>query len=495
MIQETVAFLKDHWVLVLLSTVTTHLVYNYARKGLWRIPGPWFRGISSLPRILSVYNNKSHDEDIQLHQKYGNIVRLAPNLLSIADPVEINQIYGIGTKFYKSGFYNLSSAYDDEGLVPDTFVLTDKTLHTRMKRNASNAYSTNGLVQMESWIDPVTERLLGKLHRQAGEPIEISSILKDYAMDAVFAVTFGRDFNYIENGDVLKMYGILETVADYMAIFGQIPWIHKFLLGRPFIASLMFGSGGGDKEMMQLAVSQVESAKQNPSEGGPLTFLQRLLLNQAKDPSSINDREIMTHAFGNISAGSDTTAIALRSILYHILKDRRVYDKLYDEFRALEAPVQFADANKLPYFAAVIQEALRLHPSVGMMLARIVPAGGADLCGFHLAEGTEVGINPWVLHRNPEVFPNPDSFRPERWLPSETDEIQRTLMNRSFFAFGHGAHTCSGRWISLMEMKKVIPSLMLRFEMTLVSEENYGFKNRWFTPQHGLHVQFIERTR
>lgn len=126
MIQETVAFLKDHWVLVLLSTVTTHLVYNYARKGLWRIPGPWFRGISSLPRILSVYNNKSHDEDIQLHQKYGNIVRLAPNLLSIADPVEINQIYGIGTKFYKSGFYNLSSAYDDEGLVPDTFVLTDK---------------------------------------------------------------------------------------------------------------------------------------------------------------------------------------------------------------------------------------------------------------------------------------------------------------------------------------------------------------------------------
>ncbi|KAJ5382629.1 Cytochrome P450 [Penicillium concentricum] len=492
MIQETVVLVKAHWVLVLLSTVITHLVYNYAKGGLWRIPGPWMRGISSLPRILSVYNNKSHDEDIQLHQKYGKIVRLAPNLLSIADPAEINQIYGIGTKFYKSRFYSLSTAYDDEGLVPDTFVLTDKVkLH---RANASNAYSTNGLVQMESWIDPVTDRLLSKLHRQAGEPIEMSSVLKDYAMDAVFAVTFGRDFNYIEKGDVLKMYGILETVADYMAIFGQIPWIHKFLLGRPFIASLMFGSSG-DKEMMQLAMSQVESAKQNSSESGPLTFLQRLLLNQTKDPSSINDREIMTHAFGNISAGSDTTAIALRSILYHILKDRRVYDKLYDEFRVLETPVQFTDTNKLPYFAAVIQEALRLHPSVGMMLARLVPAGGADLCGFHLAEGTEVGINPWVLHRDPEVFPDPDSFRPERWLPSETDDNQRTLMNRSFFTFGHGAHTCSGRWISLMEMKKVIPSLMLRFEMTLVSEEKYGFKNRWFTPQDGLFVKFIERDR
>lgn len=99
--------------------------------------------------------------------------------------------------------------------------------------------------------------------------------------------------------------------------------------------------------MMQLAVSQIESAKQNLSKGGPLAFLQRLLLNQAKDPSSINDREIMTHAFGNISAGSDTTAIALRSILYHVLKDHRVYNKLYDELCVLEAPVQFTDANKL----------------------------------------------------------------------------------------------------------------------------------------------------
>lgn len=92
-----------------------------------------------------------------------------------------------------------------------------------MKRNASNAYSTNGLVQMESWIDPVTERLLNKLRLQVGKPVDISGALKDYAMDAVFAVTFGRDFNYIEKGDVLNMYGVLETVSDYMAIVSAQP--------------------------------------------------------------------------------------------------------------------------------------------------------------------------------------------------------------------------------------------------------------------------------
>lgn len=257
----------------------------------------------------------------------------------------------------------------------------------------------------------------------------------------------------------------------------------------------MFGEGGGDKEMFQLAMSEIQSAKQNPSEDGPLTFLQRLLLNQTKDPSSINDREIMTHAFGNIAAGSDTTAIALRSILYHVLKHRHVYDRLYEEFRTLEIPVKFTEANKLEYFAAVIQEALRLHPSVGMILARLVPAEGAEVCGFKLPEGTEIGINPWVLHRDPDIFPDPDMFRPERWLPSETDEDHLRHMNRSFFTFGNGAHTCSGRWISLMEMKKVVPSLMLRFEMELVKEGEFGFKNRWFTQQHGLFVKFSERIR
>lgn len=126
MIHETLSLLKGHWVLVLLLAIIAHLVLNYVKRRLWGVPGPWLRRVSSLPRIISVYNNKSHDEDIQLHRKYGKIVRLAPNLLSIADPAEINQIYGIGTNFYKSHFYNLSSAYDDEGLIPDTFVLTDK---------------------------------------------------------------------------------------------------------------------------------------------------------------------------------------------------------------------------------------------------------------------------------------------------------------------------------------------------------------------------------
>lgn len=249
--------------------------------------------------------------------------------------------------------------------------------------------------------------------------------------------------------------------------------------------------------MLDLATAEVEAAKSNTEEEGTMTFLQRLLLNQKKNPESINDRELMTHAFGNISAGSDTTAIAMRSVLYHTLKHPEVYKKLCVEIRStLTLPVPFANANKLPYLSAVIQESLRMHPSVGMMLARLVPTGGATICGYTIPAGVEVGMNPWVLHRNPEVFPDPDTFQPERWLPSVTNEEHLKVMNRSFFTFGHGAHTCSGRWISLMEVTKLIPTLVLRFDMKLVGvDKTYGFKNRWFTPQHGLNVEFTKRAQ
>lgn len=226
-----------------------------------------------------------------------------------------------------------------------------------------------------------------------------------------------------------------------------------------------------------------------------MTFLQRLLLNQKTNPGSPTDHEMLTHAFGNLAAGSDTTATAIRALFYHVLKTKRVFDRLVAEVRSsLAAPVSFTAANNLPYLGACIREAMRVHPSVGLILGRAVPKGGATICGHFIQEGTEVGINPAVLHHDPQLFPEPTIFRPERWLPSETDEARLKLMNRSFFAFGHGAHTCSGRHISHMEITKLVPTLLLRYDMELVDDGRaYRYKNRWFMPQTGLLIKFSRR--
>lgn len=171
--------------------------------------------------MWSIYRTHSHKYEIELHQKYGKVVRLAPNLLSISDPAEINHIYGITTKFVKSGFYSLAEAYDENGeMMPDPFILKNKELHSRMKRNAANAYSLNALVQMEPYIDQVTESLITLLdtYAQSGSICNIGDIAKNYAMDAVVSITFGKNFNYLERGDWMRFYKTLDTFTDYMAI-------------------------------------------------------------------------------------------------------------------------------------------------------------------------------------------------------------------------------------------------------------------------------------
>lgn len=246
---------------------------------------------------------------------------------------------------------------------------------------------------------------------------------------------------------------------------------------------------------MHFATDETTAGKgADPNQGTVTTFLQRLLANQRQNPKGLTDRELSTHVFNNMAAGSDTTAIALRSIIFNTLITPGAHEKLKAELRNnLDAtrPVSFAATNKLPYLAAVIKEGIRLHPSVGMMLARIVPEGGATLCGRYVPAGVEVGVNPWVVQRDAQVYEEPDRFNPDRWLAESTTEEQLRLMNQSWIPFGHGAHTCSGRWISTMEIQKVVAQLFLVFDMELPDGgKGYRFHNLWFTPQEGLNVQF-----
>lgn len=234
-----------------------------------------------------------------------------------------------------------------------------------------------------------------------------------------------------------------------------------------------------------------------PDEDATKTFIARLILNQISNPKSITDREIATHAIGNLTAGADTTGIAAKAVFYYTITNPLVYKRLTTEIREnLQLPIQFSQANELPFLRAVIQEAMRIHPSVGQVLSRAVPDGGATVGGHSLAPGAELGMSPWVLHRNPEVFPNPDSFIPSRWIVGEgcQSEDQLREMKRSFFTFGHGTHTCSGKHISIMEVTKLLANILFRYDVEFVEVgEGYRFVNWWFTNQEGLNVTLTRR--
>lgn len=159
--------------------------------------------------------------------------------------------------------------------------------------------------------------------------------------------------------------------------------------------------------------------------------------------------------------------------------------------------VSYREASKLPYLSAVIREAMRLHPSVGMILPRGVPLTGATLVDekgkkHFMSAGVEIGFNPWIMQRDPDIFPDPEAFKPERWIDADADNLAR--MNRAWIAFGAGRHSCSGQHISMLEMTMLIPSMILRYNMKWADDAaDISVENYFFTMQKGLKVKLEAR--
>lgn len=103
----------------------------------------------------------------------------------------------------------------------------------------------------------------------------------------------------------------------------------------------------------------------------------------------MSDKELLSHAASNIFAGSDTTAISLRSMFYYFCKNPQAYQKLVIEIDEMDAegklsdPITFAESNQMPYLQASMKEAMRMHPAVGLLLERVVPEGGTTIAGTY----------------------------------------------------------------------------------------------------------------
>lgn len=158
--------------------------------------------------------------------------------------------------------------------------------------------------------------------------------------------------------------------------------------------------------------------------------------------------DIASEACVAIFAGSDTTAIAIRSILYHLMRRRACYEKLVAEIDQADAAgkvssphIKYSEALKLPYLVACCKEGMRLHPSVGLGMPRHVPAGGKVIAGRFFPEGSRVSINAAVVHYDENVFgKDAADFNPDRWLIGDAANMDKHMLH-----FGGGSRTCIGK--------------------------------------------------
>lgn len=331
------------------------------------------------------------------------------------------------------------------------------------------------------------------------------------AFDVVGELTFAEKFGFLEKGtDVDGMMKAIEGMLVYASQCGQVPEAHPFLLGNPLFPILLPQMESWNQTLM-FTLKAINS-RTRLSRNGELELegrvsddmLSKWAAVKSADPLKMNTRDVVVHLSTNVRktvhlnvshtkcpsqvfAGSDTTAIALRAILYFLMKNPDKMQKLQQEIEDaqntgnLSDPISDKEARALPYLNAVVKEAMRLHPSVGLLLERHVPPGGATICGQYIPGGTIVGINPWVVQHDPDIFPNPEAFEPERWLKADSERLIN--MERAFLNFGAGSRQCIGRNISLIEMRKIIPQLLREFDISMTGVREWKVRNVWFTQQ------------
>lgn len=297
----------------------------------------------------------------------------------------------------------------------------------------------------------------------------------------------------------------MASIAVALEIVNVIGLFKVLLLLQPLLSAM-----SNNNLFARWVYSQLEVAKKEQIHGSPCAedraapdFLSKLLaMTDDKGKPENRDAIIVMVAMQNIFAGSDTTSISLTAIYFNIITRPAVLAKLRAEVDAayasgeLSDPPTFAESQKLPYLQAVIKESLRLHPATGLPLWRQVPAEGATLCGTFFPAGTNVGVNSWVMHHNQDVFgEDADDFRAERWIDSPKEKLR--VMNDMFMPFGLGSRTCIGKNISLLEISKLIPHLVRKFDFSLVDPEakRGGLTSRttWFVKQKNFAVNVAER--
>ncbi|KAL4971084.1 cytochrome P450 [Aspergillus stella-maris] len=475
-------------ILLGIAVYALFFVMDYIRDPLKSIPGPIAARYTRLWYFFKVKKGDFHLENIELHRKYGNVVRIAPNVYSIDDLEATKIVYGHGSKFLKSDWYSTFTISDVADV--NTFTLRDVKKHAAVRRLFANNYTMSSMIHYEAYVDMCIRTFENSLEKRSDEKqkMDMGNWLQYYAFDVIGNITFGKSFGFVEKGeDINGMMAEIDQANLYGSLGGIFPLLYAFVMR--FAAYPMQGIGDWVMDVINERRKKVAKGEHTPTDDqGTEDFLDKNLKAHELNPTVFTATHLLFGTAGNLFAGSDTTSIVLSAIVFHLWANPSCLAKLREEInvalkeRRVSDPITFAESQKLPYFQAVLKEGLRINPSVGLPLVRVVPPGGTTLCGKFFPAGTVVGVNSWVAHHNKSVFgADAGSFRPERWLEGVTPE-----MERYFMPFGLGSRSCLGKNISLLEMGKLIPQLVRNFDFELERTDKLVANNWWLVKPKGF---------
>ncbi|KAI1777293.1 cytochrome P450 [Hypoxylon cercidicola] len=459
------AFLFTYLPIISLALICLRLLTNWSK--LSKAPGPILAGCSDLWRAYQQYKGRLREKILDLHAQHGPIVRYGVRSISISDPEVIAVVYGSRAGFITADSYKVLVGIQNGKEVPSLVSTADETRHGALRRSVANAFTPTAVLDYEKWIDATIEELLVLISKK--KTFDLSSTILWYTMDAAGRFAFGEPLGCLQvEGDVGDSIQLVRDRFYHWGLWSSLPQLEKLLYRNP----ISIRQTRTPSRMAAKALSKLKERTGESKDSTGYTDLLQRFLEASKDHPQLDTPGVIGMLMSTISGAGDTTASIVTAVIFHLMKNPDLLKKLEDELVQANLPAipEFAQVSKLPYLNAVIKEGMRLFTVSTWPMERLVPAGGATIAGMFFPEGTTVGCLPLAVHHNVNVFgQDAHIYRPERWLISDREQLRQ--MEAAHMGFSRGRRNCMGQNIAVLQMKKVIPALLMKFKLSLVDPE------------------------
>uniref|UniRef100_A0A182IKY7 Uncharacterized protein n=1 Tax=Anopheles atroparvus TaxID=41427 RepID=A0A182IKY7_ANOAO len=470
--------------LIVLAVYALFLVYR-KRQQLKRIAAH-FGGPNPHWLVGNVLEYPAHDIPgifetmVHFHERYGkdffNWGLLNDHIVTVSSPENVEKVV-MAKQTQKSTVYEFIELWLGQGLLISK---GEKWFHRR--KIITPTFHFKILEGFAGVFNREADILIEKLRTNAGsdKEFDIYEPISLYALDSICITSMGVNINaqndptnqYVR--DVKRMSElILLRIFHVLASFPRVYW---YLMPNAWEQrKLIRRLHAFTDSVIQRRRQQLTNAKRR---AGPIdeeddtglytkrrdTFLDHLL-NVTVDGESLSDLDIREEVDTFMFEGHDTTTSGIAFTFYQLAKHPDIQEKLYQEivdvlggdYRAV--PLTYGTLQSFPYLDMVVKESLRLLPPVSFIGRRLVEA--IEVNGVTLPAGTDITIPIYVIHRNPDVYPDPERFDPERFSAASTQRRGPY----DYIPFSIGSRNCIGQRYALMEMKVTIVRMISHYRV------------------------------
>lgn len=253
---------------VVIALLMWVVIYRVFFHPLAHFPGPFPAKVSGYWRTYQYSRGNWHNDIVNIHKKYGRVVRIAPNELAIVDENAMETLYGHGTKAMKTTWY---SVWDVPNTAPQLFSELDKSRYGFLRKRLSGAYSMSSIMKYEVYIQSCLDLLWAKLSEQAdqGNVVNMSEWSNAFAFDVIGELAYGEKLGHLEaEQDVGGLRGAILTGFIMLSVLGHLPG-QSFVVNNSFVTKLstIFGAPppfGGFRDWSEQKVkNRMDSTKPN----------------------------------------------------------------------------------------------------------------------------------------------------------------------------------------------------------------------------------------